>query len=96
MKNIATNAISLVDNFFAEIKHQDEITLPSVLKSPGRWIASYDNSILGVFYLDRVIRDARAERALLFTFPVTRYCNYAKVSSIRRSRGTPSCHGPGY
>jgi hypothetical protein len=31
-----------------------------------------------------VIRDARAERALLFTFPVTRYCNYAKVSSIRR------------
>lgn len=52
MKNIATNAISLVDNFFAEIKHQDEITLPSVLKSPGRWIASYDNSTLGVFYLD--------------------------------------------
>lgn len=52
MKNIATNAISFVDNFFAEIKHQDEITLPSVLKSPGRWIASYDNSTLGVFYLD--------------------------------------------
>ena len=52
MKNIATNAISLVDKFFSETKQQGEIILPSVLRSPGRWIASYDNSTLGVFYLD--------------------------------------------
>ena len=53
MKNIATNAIALANKFFAEIKHQDEITLPSVLNSPGRWVASYDKSTLGVFYLDQ-------------------------------------------
>lgn len=52
MKSIASNAIELVYKFFAEIKNQAESTLPSVLKDPGRWIASYDNSILGLFYLD--------------------------------------------
>ena len=52
MTNIASNAIELVDKFFAEIKHQAEIPLPPVLKSSGRWIASYDNSTLGIFYLN--------------------------------------------
>ncbi len=52
MKNIAANAITLVDKFFTKIKNQADIALPPVLKSPGRWIASYDNSTLGIFYLD--------------------------------------------
>jgi hypothetical protein len=52
MDNIALNAIKLVDKFFSEIKAQADIALPPVLKNPGKWIASYDNSTLGVFYLD--------------------------------------------
>jgi hypothetical protein len=52
MKNIASNAIKLVAGFFAGVKHGDRPSLPPVLKTPGRWIASYDNSTLGIFFLN--------------------------------------------
>jgi hypothetical protein len=53
MKNIANNGIALANSFFGDLKDKGEITLPSVLKRPGRWMASYDDSTLGIFYIDR-------------------------------------------
>lgn len=53
MEKIATNSIALANSFFADLKDKGEITLPSVLKRAGGWMASYNDSTLGIFYLDR-------------------------------------------
>jgi hypothetical protein len=49
---IAENALKLVNEFFIEITKQPNIALPLVLKKSGRWLASYEDSILGLFFID--------------------------------------------
>ena len=52
MKIIAENATKLVNEFFIIITKQSNIAFPSVLKNHGRWLAAYENSFLGIFYID--------------------------------------------
>lgn len=51
MKQLASHAINLVSNFFSRCKGQVDVVLPPVLRKPGKWVAFYDDSTLGVFYL---------------------------------------------
>ncbi|MFH1146746.1 MAG: hypothetical protein V1736_03465 [Pseudomonadota bacterium] len=53
MKSIASNGIKLVAHFFADLTGVDRNCLPPVLRTPGHWMASYDNHTLGIFFLDR-------------------------------------------
>ena len=50
---IAKDALQLVKEFFDGIPGPERDALPKVLKSPGSWVASYEGSTLGVFFLTR-------------------------------------------
>jgi hypothetical protein len=52
MKTIAQNAIKSVEKFFRELNREEQSYLPSLLKTPGRWMANYDNTALGIFFLN--------------------------------------------
>jgi hypothetical protein len=52
MKIIGENALKLVNEFFSQITKQPNIAFPPVLKNSGRWLASCEDSILGIFYID--------------------------------------------
>lgn len=51
MKTIASNAIKFVEQFFSSLPSEERTCLPPVLRSPGRWMASYDKTALGIFFL---------------------------------------------
>lgn len=52
MKKIASDAIKLVEDFFARLSNEEKAALPPVLKTIGKWMATYDNSTLGIFFLN--------------------------------------------
>ena len=53
MKTIPLNAIKFVTKFFADLDKNQREYLPPILKSPGRWTATYDNTTLGIFFLNK-------------------------------------------
>ncbi len=52
MQKMAGHAVQLVGRFFRDITVEEKELVQSVLKSDGIWMASTDESILGVFYLN--------------------------------------------
>jgi hypothetical protein len=52
MQEVAKHAIQLIVRFFSGLSGAERDLVPSVLKSAGTWMASFDESILGIFYLD--------------------------------------------
>jgi len=46
-------AINLVTTFFEKLPEQDKNVLPQVLKSDGSWVAAYDHSVIGLFFIDK-------------------------------------------
>ncbi len=61
-KQTADHAMRLVDRFFASLSGPDKELVPSVLNSPGTWMASYDEWTLGVFFLDKRQKEIVEER----------------------------------
>ncbi len=53
MQKMAGHAVQLVTRFFRDLTVTERALVPSVLKSDGTWVASTDESILGIFYLDK-------------------------------------------
>jgi hypothetical protein len=51
MQKIAKHAVQLVVRFFRDLTVTERDLVPSVLRSAGTWMASFDESILGIFYL---------------------------------------------
>jgi hypothetical protein len=52
MQKIAKRAVQLVVRFFRDLTVTQRDLVPSVLESAGTWMASFDESILGIFYLN--------------------------------------------
>lgn len=52
MQKVVEHAVQLVARFFRDITVTERELVPSVLKSDGTWMASFDESILGIFYLN--------------------------------------------
>ena len=52
MKRIASDAITLVAVFFSRLRVEKPTSLPPILKSPGTWMAAYDKTALGIFFLN--------------------------------------------
>ena len=52
MQKMAEHAVQLVERFFRDLTATETELVPSVLKSDGTWTASFDESILGLFYLN--------------------------------------------
>lgn len=53
MKTIASNAIKFVENFFSRLGGEQKTFLPPVFESSGTWMANYQRSALGIFFLNR-------------------------------------------
>jgi hypothetical protein len=53
MKSIASSSIKFVAHFFADLAGTDRNCLPPVLRTPGHWIASYDDQSLAIYFLDK-------------------------------------------
>lgn len=51
-EEIAKRAVQFVDRFFRNLPEVERDLVPSVLKSPGAWMVSYTESMLGIFHLD--------------------------------------------
>jgi hypothetical protein len=52
IQDIAKRAIQFVECFFGNLTEIERESVPPVLKSTGTWVASYDESMLGIFFLD--------------------------------------------
>lgn len=52
MNGIASKAINFVKKFFSRLKNEERTSLPTVLKSPGTWMAVCDKAVLGIFFLN--------------------------------------------
>ena len=53
MKNIVANAVQFVTDFFICLDNAKRTSLAPVLKSPGTWMAIYDKTIIGIFFLNK-------------------------------------------
>lgn len=53
MKSIAASSIKFVAHFFAALAGTDRNCLPPVLRTPGHWVASYDDYTLAIYFLDK-------------------------------------------
>jgi len=53
MQKMAEHAVQLVARFFRDLTVTERELAPSVLKSDGTWMASFDESILGIFHLNK-------------------------------------------
>jgi len=51
-ENVAEKAVQFVMDYFVTLKPSDRDKLPSVLRSQGGWMASYDDATIGIFYLN--------------------------------------------
>ncbi len=53
MKGIASNAINFAEELFSRLRIKEPTSLPPILKSPGTWMAVYDKTALGIFFLNK-------------------------------------------
>ncbi len=52
IRGVAKGARQFIEDFFGSATETDRQLVPSVLRSAGKWMAMYDESMLGIFCLD--------------------------------------------
>ena len=61
MQEIARHAIQFVERFFGNLTEVERDLVPSVLRASGTWMANYDESMLGMFFLNETEQQRATE-----------------------------------